>query len=93
MSMKTKFKLSLLPRIIVAIALGILFGHFLPESVVRLFVTFNGLFSEFLHFAIPLIILALVAVAIADIGKGAGGSAVRLDGAEQECGADGQAMF
>ena len=70
--MKKRFKVSLLPRIIVAIALGILFGHFLPESIVRLFVTFNGLFSEFLHFAIPLIILALVAVAIADIGKGAG---------------------
>lgn len=70
--MKKTFKVSLLPRIIVAIALGILFGHFLPESMVRLFVTFNGLFSEFLNFAIPLIILALVAVAIADIGKGAG---------------------
>jgi len=70
--MKKRFKVSLLPRIIVAIALGILFGHFLPESIVRLFVTFNGLFSEFLNFAIPLIILALVAVAIADIGKGAG---------------------
>jgi len=70
--MKKRFKVSLLPRIIVAIALGILFGHFLPESIVRVFVTFNGLFSEFLNFAIPLIILALVAVAIADIGKGAG---------------------
>ncbi|MDD2526065.1 MAG: cation:dicarboxylase symporter family transporter, partial [Bacteroidales bacterium] len=70
--MKTKVKFSLLPRIIVAIVLGVLFGHFLPQSVVRLFVTFNGLFSQFLNFAIPLIILALVAVAIADIGKGAG---------------------
>lgn len=70
--MKKRFKVSLLPRIIVAIALGILFGHFLPESIIRVFVTFNGLFSEFLNFAIPLIILALVAVAIADIGKGAG---------------------
>ena len=72
MTMKTKVKFSLLPRIIVAIVLGVLFGHFLPQSVVRLFVTFNGLFSQFLNFAIPLIILALVAVAIADIGKGAG---------------------
>lgn len=38
----------------------------------RIFVTFNGIFSEFLNFSIPLIIVGLVTVAIADIGKGAG---------------------
>lgn len=67
-----KIHIGLLPRIIIAIILGILFGNFLPAPLVRLFVTFNGIFSEFLNFSIPLIILGLVTIAIADIGKGAG---------------------
>ena len=67
-----KFRLGLLPRIIIAIILGILFGNFLPVPAVRLFATFNSIFSNFLQFLIPLIILGLVTPAIADIGKGAG---------------------
>lgn len=67
-----KLKIGLLPRIIIAIILGIAAGAILPVSLVRLFVTFNGIFSEYLNFSIPLIILGLVTVAIADIGKGAG---------------------
>ena len=67
-----KLHIELLPRIIIAIALGILLGNFLPGGMVRFFVTFNGIFSEFLNFSIPLIIVGLVTVAIADIGKGAG---------------------
>ena len=65
-------KIGLLGRIIIAIALGILFGNFLPEVMVRIFVTFNSIFSEFLGFIIPLIILGLVTPAIADIGSQAG---------------------
>lgn len=67
-----KLHIGLLPRIIIAIALGILLGNFMPGGLVRLFVTFNTIFSEFLSFSIPLIIVGLVTVAIADIGKGAG---------------------
>ncbi|WP_270611536.1 dicarboxylate/amino acid:cation symporter [Bacteroides intestinalis] len=67
-----KLHIGLLPRIIIAIALGILLGNFLPGGMVRFFITFNGIFSEFLNFSIPLIIVGLVTVAIADIGKGAG---------------------
>ena len=67
-----KLHIGLLPCIIIAIALGILLGNFLPGGMVRFFVTFNGIFSEFLNFSIPLIIVGLVTVAIADIGKGAG---------------------
>lgn len=67
-----KFKFGLLPKIIVAIILGICLGMFTPETPVRIFVTFNGLFSEFLGFLIPLVIVGLVTPAIADIGKGAG---------------------
>ena len=71
-SFMKKLHIGLLPRILIAIAFGILFGNFLPGELVRLFVTFNGIFSEFLNFSIPLIIVGLVTVAIADIGKGAG---------------------
>ena len=62
----------LLTQIIIAIILGICAGIISPALPVRIFVTFNGLFSEFLAFIIPLIIVGLVAPAIADIGKGAG---------------------
>lgn len=67
-----KIKIGLLARIIIAIILGIAIGTVFPAPLVRIFVTFNGIFSEFLNFSIPLIILGLVTVAIADIGKGAG---------------------
>lgn len=69
--MKT-IKIGLLGKIIIAIALGVLCGNFLPEVIVRIFITFNSIFSEFLGFIIPLIILGLVTPAIADIGKQAG---------------------
>lgn len=65
-------KIGLLPRILIAIVLGVLIGNVLPEAWVRIFVTFNGLFSQFLSFLIPLIIIGLVAPAIADIGRAAG---------------------
>ncbi len=67
-----KLHIGLLPRIIIAIVLGIAAGIVSPSMPVRVFVTFNALFSEFLGFLIPLIIVGLVAPAIADIGKGAG---------------------
>ena len=65
-------KIGLLPRIIIAIVLGVLIGNMLPEGWVRVFVTFNYVFSQFLGFLIPLIIIGLVAPAIADIGRAAG---------------------
>ncbi len=65
-------RIGLLPRIFIAILLGIILGQILPEELSRVFFTFNSLFSEFLDFVIPLIILSLVAEAIASIGKGAG---------------------
>ena len=69
--MKT-FKIGLLPKIIIAIVCGVVFGMFLPGEVVRVFLTFNGIFSQFLGFLIPLLILGRVAPAISDIGQGAG---------------------
>ena len=67
-----KFKLSLLTRILIALVCGILLGGVLPQGVVRVFVTFNSLFGNFLSFSIPLIILGLVTPAIGNLGKGAG---------------------
>ena len=65
-------KIGLLGKILVAIALGIGIGSISPEWIVRIFVTFNSIFSQFLGFAIPLIIVGLVTPAIADIGRKAG---------------------
>ena len=65
-------KIPLLARIIIAIALGIGLGLVLPLPVVRVFVTFNSIFSQFIQFLIPLIIIGLITPAISDIGKSAG---------------------
>lgn len=70
--MEKKRRIGLLPRVIIAILLGIAFGYFLPAPAVRVFLTFNSIFSQFLGFMIPLIIIGLVTPAIAGIGKGAG---------------------
>ena len=67
-----KFRIGLVGRIIIAMILGVILGGLLPLKVIRAFVTFNGLFSQFLGFVIPLLIVGLVAPAIADIGKKAG---------------------
>lgn len=66
-----KLKLGLLPKIIIAIALGVAFGGVLPAWCSRIFMTFNALFSQLLGFAVPLIIVGLVTPAIADVGRGA----------------------
>lgn len=66
--MKT-WKLGLLPKIVIAIGLGIVCGLFFPDWLVRIFITINGLFGNFLGFIIPLLILGLVAPGIADLVK------------------------
>ena len=65
-------KLGLIPRIIVAIALGIGIGMVAPEWIARSFATFNEIFGQFLGFIVPLLIVGLVAPGIAELGKGAG---------------------
>lgn len=69
---KKKFKLGLLPRLIIAIIIGILFGQFLPEWFCRIVVTASTIFSTFLSFVIPLMILAYVTMGIANLKNGAG---------------------
>ena len=67
-----KIKVGLLAKIVIAIILGIVCGLFFPEWLQRLFATFNGLFSNFLGFFVPLLILGLIVPGIANVGKSAG---------------------
>ena len=69
---KKKIKIGLVPKLIIAIIVGILFGQFLPEGFCRFVVTLSGFFSTFLKFVIPLMILAYVTMGIADLSPGAG---------------------
>jgi len=65
-------KIGLLPKLIIAIIIGILIGAFAPEWIVGIFATFNSIFGSFLGFSIPLIIVGFVAPGIGDLGDGAG---------------------
>ena len=65
----------ILAWVLVAIILALVLGSIrvsgsplIPQSLGRVFATFSGLFSQFLSFAIPLIIIGLVTPAIADLG-------------------------
>ncbi|HSI67174.1 MAG TPA: dicarboxylate/amino acid:cation symporter [Planococcus sp. (in: firmicutes)] len=66
------FKFGLLPRIILAIATGVLIGSFAPEWMARVFATFTTIFGNFLNFVVPLIILGFIAPGIAKLGRGSG---------------------
>lgn len=65
-------RFGLLPRIILAIASGILIGSIAPAWLIKIFATFNGIFGNFLGFAIPLIIIGFIAPGIGAMGRGAG---------------------
>ena len=69
-------KIGLLPRLIIAIALGVIVGMMSAsagvEQIVKIGATFNGIFGNFLNFVIPLIIIGFVVPGIADLGDGAG---------------------
>ncbi|MDK6233217.1 dicarboxylate/amino acid:cation symporter [Aerococcus sp. UMB10185] len=69
-----KRKLGLVPKLLIAIVLGVIFGqlNFVPEWALRAFVTFSAIFSSFLNFIIPFMILGLVIKGIADLSEGAG---------------------
>ncbi|MBR2581796.1 MAG: cation:dicarboxylase symporter family transporter, partial [Oscillospiraceae bacterium] len=71
-----KKKLGLLPKLIIAIALGLIIGTIARSAnlpiIIRIGATFNSIFGNFLGFCIPLIIIGFVAPGIADLGSGAG---------------------
>ena len=66
-------KLGLLPKLLIAIAAGIVIGLYGPLWFCRAIVTASGAFSSFLKFIIPLMILAFVTMGIAGLSHGAGG--------------------
>ncbi|WP_396277542.1 dicarboxylate/amino acid:cation symporter [Glutamicibacter creatinolyticus] len=70
--MKILKSIPLLGWIILAIILGVVTGPIMPEWLGGLFLTYNSIFSGFLGFIVPLIILGLVMPAIAELGRGAG---------------------
>lgn len=74
--MEKKKKIGLLPKLIIAIILGIVIGNIAKASnlpiIVELGATFNGIFGNFLGFSIPLIIIGFVVPGIAELGDGAG---------------------
>ncbi len=72
-----KFQAKLLIKIIIAIILGIiaglLFSKFSAGLVLtKIFLIFNSIFSNFLGFIIPLLIVGLVAPGIGHLGRDAG---------------------
>jgi Na+/H+-dicarboxylate symporter len=67
-----KIRIGLVGKLLIGIAVGILLGSFAPEPVNRTVVTASALFSMFLKFVIPLMILAFVTMGIADLSQGAG---------------------
>lgn len=86
--MKVLKKLPLLAWIIIAIASGVLIGMLTPgmisgindatgasiatDFIVQLFVSFSTVFSAFLSFAIPLIIIGFIVPGIGSLAQGAG---------------------
>ncbi|MEY8370093.1 dicarboxylate/amino acid:cation symporter [Aerococcaceae bacterium 50-4] len=71
---KKGFKIPLALKLVIAIILGIIVGQFgfLPEIFFQVLKTLSGLFSEFLSFIIPLMIVGLIVPGIADLADGAG---------------------
>ncbi|RGY99297.1 dicarboxylate/amino acid:cation symporter [Clostridium sp. AM58-1XD] len=69
---KKKIKIGLVPRLIIGIILGVIVGSFCPEWFCRLIVTLSSIFSSYLKFVIPLMILSFVTMGIADLTQGAG---------------------
>ena len=65
-------KPSLLTKLFLAIALGVLLGSFAPGWAIRSTNCFRDLFGQFIRFFVPFIIVGLVTPAIAETGKSAG---------------------
>lgn len=69
-------KFSLIKRIFLALILGIILGLGCKSlniiSLIRILSTFSSLFSNFLSFVIPLIIIAFIVPGIATLGKNSG---------------------
>ena len=65
-------KIALLPKLFIAIAIGIVIGWISPDWMIRVLNCFRDTFGQFIKFIVPFIILGLVAPAIIDTGRSAG---------------------
>ena len=83
---KKKKKLGLLPKLIIAIALGLIVGFACQnfgdagELIIQIGATYNSIFGNFLNFCIPLIIIGFLLPGIADLGSGAGNTLASTTG-------------
>lgn len=71
-SKQNKKKLGLVPKLIIAIIIGIIVGRYCPAFVTALLITASDFFKQFLMFIIPLMVVAFVTMGIADLSQGAG---------------------
>lgn len=67
-------KFGLVPKLLLAILLGVILGQFqfIPDFILQIPVTVSSLFSSLLSFIIPLMIVGYVVKGISDISQGAG---------------------
>ena len=65
-------RIPLIAKLIIAVTLGIVLGSTLPTSIIRVFVTFSSIFSAFLGFTIPLIIVGFIVPGISQVSNNAG---------------------
>ena len=71
--MKSKLlSLPIIVQALIAIVSGAALGWFMPAWFIRIFVSFNAFFGQFIGFLVPLIILALVSASIANAEQNAG---------------------
>lgn len=83
---KQKKKLGLLPKLVIAIVLGLIVGTICQnmgdagELIIQIGATYNSIFGNFLNFCIPLIIIGFVIPGIADLGEGAGKTLAQTTG-------------
>ena len=74
--MEKKIDLGLLPKLLVAIVLGVIvgitLGNLVDGAIIRFTNTLKELFSNFLDFVIPLIIIGFIVPGIAALGTGVG---------------------
>ena len=65
-------RIPLIVKLIIAVTLGIVLGSTLSTSIIRVFVTFSSIFSSFLGFTIPLIIVGFIVPGISQVSNNAG---------------------
>ncbi len=65
-------KIGLIPRLIIAIIVGIIVGFFFPQWVGNLLYTVSEIFGQLLMFVVPLIILGFIIPGLAELAQSPG---------------------